>query len=175
MDRVTKKAEKETDVQTDRQRLLQTYAGAYDELRAALQRFPRAMWQYRPAPDRWTIHEIVLHITDSEANSFVRGRRLIAEPGSTVMAYDEWQWARALDYHSQSPDVAVELFRWLRAASYLLIAHQPEPVWAHTIDHPENGTMTMDDWLETYARHVTDHVAQMEAVFADWQASQHPA
>jgi hypothetical protein len=156
----------------ERQRKLETYANAYDELCAALTRFPRQMWQYRPAPDRWTIHEIILHITDSEANSFARCRRLIAEPGSTVMAYDEMVWARALDYHSQSPEDALELFRWLRANSYKLVATQPESVWTQTIEHPENGTMTMDDWLDTYARHVTDHVAQMEAVYADWLKDQ---
>ena len=155
----------------DRQRKLETYAHADDELRAALARFPREMWQYRPTPDQWTIHEIIIHIADSEANSFARCRRLIAEPGSTVMAYDEMAWARALDYHSQSTDDAVELFRWLRGNSYKLVARQPETVWSHTIEHPENGTMTMDDWLDTYARHVTDHVAQMEAVHAAWEKS----
>jgi len=39
------------------------------------------MWQYRPAPDRWTIHEIVVHIADSEANSYIRCRRCLAEKG----------------------------------------------------------------------------------------------
>ena len=34
------------------------------------------------------------------------------------MAYDEMQWARALNYHSQSVEDAVELFKWLRRASY---------------------------------------------------------
>lgn len=26
----------------------------------------------------------------------------------------------------------------------------------------------MDDWLETYARHVPDHIEQMEEVYAAW-------
>jgi hypothetical protein len=152
----------------DRARRLDTYAHAHAELVAALERFPRAMWQYRAAPDRWTIHKLILHITDSEANSFVRCRRLIAEPGSAVQSYDENIWARGLDYHAQSTDDALELFRWLRGNSYRLIADQPESVWAHAIEHPENGTMTMDDWLDTYARHVTDHVSQMQGVYEHW-------
>ena len=144
------------------------YASGHNLLVAALERYPRNMWHYRPAPDRWTIHEIVIHIADSEANSFARLRRLIAEPGQSVMAYDEMVWARALDYHSQSPETALELFRWLRRASAELILDQPESVWAHTIHHPENGVMTMDDWLDVYARHVPDHIAQMEAAYQDW-------
>jgi hypothetical protein len=156
---------------SERQRKLQTYAGAYDELCEALARFPREMWQFRAAPDGWTIHETVLHITDSEANSFVRCRRLIAEPGSVVMGYDENVWVRALDYHAQSTEAALELFRWLRHNSHALVVAQPESVWAHTVEHSASGTMTMDDWLDTYTRHVTDHITQMQSVYAAWLAA----
>jgi uncharacterized damage-inducible protein DinB len=154
----------------ERAALMEHYARADDLLRAALPRFPRQMWHHRPAPDRWTVHEILIHIADSEANSYARARRIIAEPGQTVMAYDEMAWARRLDYHAQSPETALELFRWLRRATAELIRAQPEAVWAHTTRHPENGEMTLDDWLEVYARHVPEHLEQMEAVLADWAA-----
>ena len=73
----------------ERLQTIESYSQAYDKLIGALSHFPREMWQYRPALDRWTIHEIIVHIADSEANSYVRCRRLIAEPGSTVMAVVE--------------------------------------------------------------------------------------
>jgi hypothetical protein len=147
---------------------IESYGAAYDFLVAALARFPHAMWQYRPAPDRWTIHEIIVHITDSEANSYVRCRRLLAEPGSVVLGYDEAEWARALNYHAQSTDDALQLFQWLRRTSYDLIKDAPEAVWSHTVEHTESGLMTMEDWLDTYERHVREHVEQMEEVYQDW-------
>jgi hypothetical protein len=154
-----------------RQEKIESYGAAHGVLAAVLERFPQDMRQFRPAPDRWTIHEIVVHIADSEANSYVRCRRLLAEPGSTVMGYDEWRWAKTLDYHAQSTDEAVELFRWLRRLSYRLIKDQPEEVWANTVHHTESGPMTLDQWLDIYDRHVPDHVAQMQAVYEDWQVS----
>ena len=157
---------------TERLKKIESYGQAYDKLMAALARFPRAMWQYRPSPDRWTIHEIIVHIADSEANNYARCRRFIAEPGSTVMAYDEMVWAQRLNYHAQSPEAAIELFRQLRASSYELIKPLPEAIWANTIVHPENGVMTMDDWLDIYDRHVPDHIAQMQAVYAARQKQQ---
>ncbi len=147
------------------------YGRAHALLTEALKEFPREMWQFRPAPDRWTIHEIIIHIADSEANSFARGRKFIAEPGATVMAYDERQWAKALRYHGQSPEDALELFKWLRLTSDQLIRSLPDAVWANTIHHPENGTMTMDDWLDVYARHIPEHLQQMQENYADWKAS----
>jgi hypothetical protein len=152
----------------ERQNLIESYGAAHQLLTAALERFPREMWLFRPAPDLWTIHEIIVHIADSEVNSYVRCRRFIAEPGSAVLGYDENQWARALHYHEQSTEAAIELFRWLRGLSYALIKNLPESTWANTVHHSENGPMTMDDWLTVYERHVRDHVAQMQAVYDAW-------
>jgi hypothetical protein len=148
---------------------IKIYGDAYHELISALQEFPKEIWEFRHAPNDWTVHEIIVHIADSEANSFVRCRRLIAEPGSTVMAYDEMQWARALHYHDQNTEDALELFRWLRGNTWRLLQLMPESIWTNTIYHPENGTMTMDDWLDVYARHVTDHIVQMRRVYELWQ------
>lgn len=152
----------------ERAQQLEQYGRAYEQLTEALAKYPREMWQYKSPVEDWSIHEIVVHITDSEANSFVRCRRLIAEPGEAVMAYDESGWARALHYSEQSTEDAVELFRWLRNNTYKLIQTVPEATWSHTTYHPENGTMTMDDWLGVYARHVPDHVEQMERIYLDW-------
>lgn len=156
----------------ERTQKIELYGNAYQILTEGLKQFPKEMWQFKPAPDEWSVHELIVHITDSEANSFVRCRRFIAEPGSQVMAYDENQWGVALNYHGQSTDDALELFRWLRNNSYKLIKTLPESTWANTIYHPENGTMTMEEWLDMYARHVPDHLEQMQGVYKAWQASQ---
>ena len=153
----------------ERQRKIESYGEAHQVLIEALAQFPREMWQYRPTPDRWTIHEIVVHITDSEANSYIRGRRFIAEPGTQISAYDEMRWATALHYHDQSTEAALELFKWLRGNTYELIKSLPAEVWGNTLEHSEAGLMTMDDWLDTYERHIPDHIAQMRAVHADWK------
>ena len=155
---------------TDRLKKIESYGNAYAELVDALKQFPQYMWTFKPSPDRWSIHEIIIHIADSEANSYVRCRRFVAEPGEGVMAYDENRWAEALRYHAQSTEEAIELFKWLRLRSYRLIQSMPESVWSNTVLHPENGEMTMDDWLDVYERHIRDHVGQMRANYADWLA-----
>ncbi len=154
---------------TNREEKIEAYGRAYEQLLAALPEFPREMWQFRATPDGWTIHEIIVHLADSEANSYIRCRRLIAEPGQPVLAYDENRWAAELDYHGQSPEEALQLFKWLRLRSYNLIKGLPGPIWANTVYHPENGTMTLDDWLDVYTRHVPDHLAQMRAVYEAWR------
>ena len=110
------------------------------------------------------------HITDSEANSYIRARRLVAEPGRTLMDYDENQWSIALDYHDQSIEDALNLFRWLRSKTHTLIKSLPESAWSNTAYHPENGDMTLDDWLDVYESHVREHIEFMQQNYEAWQA-----
>src|SRR5689334_25206645 len=98
-----------------------SYGNAYALLVDTLRHFPREMWHFKPAPDQWSIHEIVIHLTDSEANSYIRCRRCIAEPGQAVMAYDEAQWAAALRYRDQHVEAALDLFKALRVQTSQLI------------------------------------------------------
>ena len=152
----------------ERKKKIVSYGKAYQTLVSALDQFPRGMWQFRPAKNRWTIHEIVVHITDSEVNSYIRCRRFLAEPGGTILAYDEEKWATELDYHKQSAEDALALFEWLRKNSYNLIKDLPESVWSNTARHTEDGLITMDDWLDTYERHIPEHIKQMQAIYEDW-------
>ena len=155
-----------------RKQKIESYGNAYSVLTDALKQFPREMWQFRDEHGCWSIHEHVVHVTDSEANSYIRCRRLIAEPGRTLMDYDENRWATALDYHEQDIDDTLNLFKWLRGKSYTLIKSLPESVWANTAYHPENGDTTLDDWLDTYEAHVREHVEYMQQNLAAWRAAQ---
>ncbi len=153
----------------ERKQRIESYGNAYNFLIEALQQFPPEMRKFKPK-EGWSIHEIIIHIADSEVNGYVRCRRLIAEPGSRVMGYDENSWAKLLRYEDQSTEEALELFKQLRRASYHLLKSQSGSVASHTIDHSEYGLMTFDDWLNMYERHIPDHVAQMQRCYEEWKS-----
>ena len=148
-----------------------SYSAAYETLIAGLQEFPREMWDFRDEHGCWSIHEHLVHIADSEANSYIRCRRLIAEPGEPLMAYDENEWAVALGYGVRSVEEALELFRLLRRQTHALIETLPESVWSNACYHPENGNMTLDDWLDVYAAHIPEHLEYMRENFQAWLAA----
>lgn len=151
----------------DRTELLDTYARVPEDVRKALMNFPRNMWLWHESPSRWSIHEIILHLCDSEANSYLRARRMIAEPGSLISAYDENRWAKELAYESQNTEDALELFTLLRKNTHGLLQYIPESAWQRHAIHTENGKMTLDDWLWSYANH--NHIGQMKRLFAKWE------
>ena len=153
----------------ERKRKIASYGKAYARLVRGFEKFPTKMWKFKPSPNDWSIHEIIVHITDSEANSYVRCRRFIAEPGSGVWGYHGNHWATRLNYHHQSVSEALQLFKMLRHNSYQLINDLPGEVWANTVNHSESGWMTMDDWLDIYDRHIPEHLAQMQRVHDTWK------
>ena len=107
---------------------IESYVNACAVLVDAFERFPKEMWQFRDSHGCWSIHEHIVHIADSEANSYIRCRRFIAEPGESHAGYDENKWAVALDYHNQDMEDAPELFKLLRRKSYTFIKDLPEKV-----------------------------------------------
>ena len=45
----------------------------------------------------WTPRQVIHHVADSEAQSYARLRRLVAEPGTMIQGYDEARWAENKD------------------------------------------------------------------------------
>ncbi len=153
----------------NRSEILLSYSKGYEDLVEALKEFPEGMWQFKPAPDRWSIHEIIIHMADSETHGYCRARKLISEPGSSVMVYDQDVLAKSTNYHAQSTNEALELFRMLREMTYNILKTLPDEAWNNHILHPDNGRMTMDDWLKVYDDHVKIHIKQMKNNFLEWQ------
>ena len=154
----------------DRIKLLEQFSSGPELLKEALGRFPKEMWAWKPAPERWSIHQIIIHLADSEANAYTRCRKLIAENGTEITTYNQDVWAEELMYHDQSTDDAIALLTALRRNTTALLKLVPEHVWAtHAIVHPEHGSYTLNDWLRIYAAHVPGHIRQMEGVFEAWK------
>ena len=69
--------------QDARRQKLESSGRAPALLSSALRQFPKKMWIYKPANERWNIHEIIMHLADSEASAYVRCRAYIAEPSAS--------------------------------------------------------------------------------------------
>ena len=116
-----------------------------------------------PEPDDWTPRMVIHHVADSETNSYVRLRRLLAGPaGTTIQGYDEAQWARALHY-DRPVSLSLAVFRAVRDSSAELLDLITPHDLARAGVHSESGPYTLADWLDTYVAHARDHAEQIRA------------
>src|SRR5580704_2476580 len=139
-------------------RRLQSYARASALLSVALRKFPAKMWFFKPSAESWSIHEIILHLADSEVCAYEVCRRFIAEPDSQIVAFDVVQWARCLGYLHQSAREALEIIRGLRSLTYQMLVMLPEPVWEQTVEHSRYGRLSLAQWLAIEERHLPHHL-----------------
>jgi hypothetical protein len=139
-------------------------------LEQALQDIPRAMWQFKPAPAEWSVHEILVHLADSETNAALRARKLIVEPGGAIMGYDQDRWAVGLNYHDQSWEDALETTRLVRRTTHALLKRQPGEVFTHAIKHPEyEEPYTFEKWINIYSGHIPGHIEQIKDNYRIWK------
>ena len=111
----------------------------------------------------WTPRQVIHHLADSEAQSYSRLRRLIAEPGSLIQGYDENKWAESskLGYKSEDVQSSLEVFKAVRQASYELIKRLSEKDLEIEGTHSESGAYSVGKWIKTYTNHPLDHANQI--------------
>ena len=147
---------------TDMAQLAAAYRTATDVFIAAAAQVTDANIDVRH-PDGWSARQIVHHMADSEAQSYARLRRLLAEPGSTIQGYDEDAWSRnpKLGYEALPIENALAVFVAVRAASLDLVQRlAPADLELHG-EHTERGRFAVADWLRIYSNHPRDHAEQL--------------
>jgi hypothetical protein len=116
----------------------------------------------------WSARQVIHHVADSEAQSYARLRRLLAEPaGSVIQGYDEAAWAQSpqLGYTELPVAHSLDVFKAVRLASLDVLERLRESDLERYGEHSESGRYTLATWLAVYTEHPRAHAAQLlEAV-----------
>lgn len=140
---------------------LNIYETAPSRIATAIEGLSEAAMHHKPEED-WSIHEIVIHLADSETIGFWRLRKTLAEAESTLAVYDEAAWASNLAYQAQDRTLALALFTALRASTAALLRLLPAVAWERTSLHPEQGEMSVYDIFNLYLEHGDIHLHQIQ-------------
>ncbi len=124
----------------------------------------RAQLLTRPAPGKWSIHEIACHLADTEVANAWRYRKVLAEDEVDLTAWDQDRWAGAHLYRRQDLRLALEQFRSLRARNLALLRVVGRETWARTATHPTIGALSAGQIAGHMVHHDANHVAQIERI-----------
>ena len=112
----------------------------------------------------WTVRQVVHHVADSHHNSLTRMKLAVTEDHPTVKPYDQDAWAALPDY-ALPLEPSLALIKGVHAhMTALLKGITDESTWRRTVYHPENGDMTLDDIVRSYAHHGKHHAGQIAAL-----------
>src|SRR5271156_2548693 len=62
----------------------------------------------RPAPDKWSVAEILAHLADVEIAIAWRMRSILGSPGTPVQGFDQNSWVVAGHYNKRDPRKSIE-------------------------------------------------------------------
>jgi len=153
----------------ERAALIDRYERGPALLKAALAKIPTDALQWRPAPGRWSAHEVIVHCADAETNGHSRIRYIFAETTPVIQGYDQTRWAGALDYHQLPLEPALATVEAVRANTLPLLRRATDADWARTASHTEYGQFGAEQWLNLYAEHLEKHSRQLEGNLAAWR------
>ncbi len=117
----------------------------------------------------WSPRQIVHHMADSESQSAARLRRILAEPGTNILGYDESAWSEcaALGYRTFPIENSLAVYNASRASSLEVLKNLADTDLAKFAIHSERGTYTLKDWLSTYSKHPVDHANQLREALGE--------
>ena len=126
-----------------RKELIAQYRDGYNAVAEALLKITEEELDTRPAPEKWSVREIVHHLGDSEMTAGVRLRLLLAQERPVIQAYDQDEFARRLHY-DRPHETSLELFRYARQATAELLERLSPADWKREGTHSELGSFGVE-------------------------------
>ena len=118
----------------------------------------------RPAPDKWSVSEILAHLSEAEIVGGFRMRLILGAPGTTIVAFDQDAWVKSGHYEKRDPRKSLELFRTVREANLALLKSLTPEQWKHYGMHAERGQETIEHIVRMFAGHDLNHLQQIERI-----------
>lgn len=132
-----------------------------ERLRAAVHGLNDAQLDTPYRDGGWTVRQVVHHLADSHANSFIRFKLALTEDWPTIKPYDEAAWAKLADSARLAVTVSLDFITALHARWVALLQSMTKEDFARGFNHPENGRQTLERALAIYEWHGRHHVAHI--------------
>lgn len=132
---------------------------------------PPEQARWKPAPEKWSLLEVINHLADEEREDFrTRVDLTLHHPGEPWPSIDPQGWVVAREYDRRDLGASLQDFLRERARSveWLRSLEQADP--AATYQHPKFGPITAGDLLGSWLAHDLIHIRQMTRLHYEYLA-----
>ena len=114
----------------------------------------------------WTLRQVAHHVPDSHLNAYLRTKFALTENDPRILSYDENAWANLGDVKVTPIETSLVLLEAIHGRWVALLRSLKAEQFARTLQHPENGRMTIDTLVDDYAWHGPHHTAHITSARA---------
>jgi hypothetical protein len=130
---------------------------------------PEEQARWKPAPDQWSILEVVNHLADEEVDDFRRRIVLtLRNPEAPWPPIDPPRWAIERAYNERQLGESIERFLSERERSLVWLRELAAPNWDRSYQHPKAGELRAGDLLAAWLDHDLIHIRQITRLHHQW-------
>jgi uncharacterized damage-inducible protein DinB len=146
-----------------RRPVMTALAAAPRAVARAIGRASRRRLGRRPARGEWSATEVLGHLLDAEVTLGFRIRKLAAEPGAPIVAWDQDRWTDGLRHRRADARTLAAAYGALRAANVDQVRRMSPAQRRAAGRHPEYGRLRVEQILAHWAEHDLNHIEQIRA------------
>ena len=129
-------------------------------LRSLMAELSEADVAWKPAPDRFSVGEVLAHLSHTEGHCFrARVDLFLGEENPRVESYDPADYMEA--YRTMDPEDAFDHFEEQRQTAIETLREAPPGSAERKAVHPEAGPITLAHVLNDWALHDLGHIRQI--------------
>lgn len=137
------------------------FADTLRRIRDSLDGLSDAQLSWKPAPDKWSVKEVVAHLVDSSIVHSVRARKIVAEPLPALPVYDQDAWVAGARSNEAALADILRAYEAILHYNALFYGRLADADWEKEGD--TNGKrVTVAELFRGFIRHVGIHLAQIE-------------
>lgn len=135
------------------------------EIAASVSGLSEKVLCYKPAPDKWSILEILAHLADMEILYAYRMRQMMADDKPVIAPINQDQWAARLGYLHESVPELLALYGLNRHHNLNLLRRLKPEDLGKSAFHPElQRTVSLAEYVQMMGKHGPNHLAQIESL-----------
>ena len=134
------------------------------ELKKSLGRLPAADLRRPEAPGKWSMHDVVVHLADSEIVFGWRLRMVIAQDRPTITGFDQDAWSARCSGAYPDSRSAIQQIAVLREGHVAMLRSLGEDQWERIGMHVERGPESVRLMSRLYAGHDLVHLRQLSRI-----------
>lgn len=141
--------------------LYQELAGGVEVIRALVAGVTAEEARYRPAPESWSILEVICHLYDEEREDFrQRLDIMLHRPTEALPDIDPQGWVTSRQYNERDLGEMLEKFAEERARSLVWLKGLTEPNWETEYSN-QYGSMKAGEMFAAWVAHDNLHIRQL--------------
>lgn len=134
-------------------------------LATAVTGLPEDVLKRKPAPGKWSIHEIVGHLADAEIIFGYRIRQVLADKEPTFAPIDQDAWTDNLGYTEAAIPELIAQFGVNRFHTLRLLRRARLEDFAKSGFHPQRKQqISLEEMVRYWVGHGPNHLKQIEAL-----------